>query len=114
MAPRIEVSAEHLSRCETGSLVMSPTSEKLLRIFALKTAIKLHKCKSCDAKTKLEAALDCLFDDVKPIAAFDVNDPLVLHFWRTKSPSGSNDNDDDNVREECGEWGTEQQRLIAA
>jgi hypothetical protein len=110
MAPRIGMSPEHLSRCEAGALVMSPRSEKLLRIFALKTAMKLHKCKSCDAETKLEAALDCLFDDVKPIAVFDVKDPLVLYFSRTRP--GSNDNNDDTFDD--GEWDDEQSQLIAA
>ncbi len=76
MAQRIETSPEHLSRCEAGTLVMSATTEKLLRIYALKTAIKLHNLKPCEAKTQLEEALDSLFDDVKSVAAYDATDLL--------------------------------------
>lgn len=92
-AQRIEMSAEHLSRCESGSPVMSPTSEKLLRIFALKTVMKLNKVKACEAKTKLEDALDRLFEIIKPVAAHDVSDELVLHFHRSRlsSPDASGD-----------------------
>lgn len=86
MAKSIEMSQEHLSRCEAGALVMSPTSEKLLRIFALKTAMKLNKLKACEAKTKLEDALDRLFALITPVAAHDVSDILELHFHRTRPP----------------------------
>lgn len=100
LAQRIEMSPEHLSRCEAGTLVMSPTSEKLLRIFALKTAIKLNKLKSCEAKTKLEDALDALFDVIKPVAAHDANDQLELHFHRSR-PTRKGDDDFDDPE---GEW----------
>ena len=107
MAQRIEMSTEHLSRCEIGSLVMSPTSEKLLRIFALKTAMKLNKYKCCDAKTKLEDALDRLFDMMKPVSVFSANDELELHFHRT-NPSCTNDNSDDGDASHAdGEWNSD-------
>jgi len=111
MAQRIETSHEHLSRCEAGALVMSPTTEKLLRIFALKTAIKLHKLKSCEAKTKLEDALDKLFDSIKPVAAHDASSELELHFHRSRpSPNldGGEDIDDAN-----GEWDENQSAKAA-
>lgn len=85
LASKIEISVEHLSRCETGALPMSPSSEKLFRIFALRTAAKLHKMKACEAKTKLEDALDELFDGFKPVSVFDVDDVLELHFSRGKA-----------------------------
>lgn len=103
LAQRIDITAEHLSRCEASQLVMSPTTEKLLRIFGLKTAIKLHKCKACDAKTKLESALDQVFDNLKPVAVFDVNDDLELHFHLKKPSSGSNDNGDDDDSEDVAD-----------
>jgi DNA-binding transcriptional regulator YiaG len=118
LAQRIEITAEHLSRCEAGQLVMSPTTEKLLRIFAVKTAIKLHKLKACEAKTKLESALDQLFDTLRPVAAFDVSDPLELHFHLRKPSSGSNDNEDDDGSSEGGDcdvqWDDEKSLADAA
>ena len=102
MAQKIETSPEHLSRCEAGTLVMSPTTEKLLRVFAFKTAVKLHKMKSCEAKTKLEDALDELFDVIKTVPAHDINDILELHFHRCRpSPSESGDDEFDI---DNGEW----------
>jgi DNA-binding transcriptional regulator YiaG len=106
MALRLGMSCEHLSRCETGTLVMSPTSEKLLRIFALKTAIKLHNLKTCEAKTKLEDALDKLFDCIKPVSVHDVENVLELHFRRSKSSSDENGNDDLDGGD--GEWDGDQ------
>lgn len=82
LASKIELSVEHLSRCETGALPLSPSSEKLFRIFALKTAAKLHKMKACAAKTELEDALDELFDDFRSLPVFDAGDELELHFSR--------------------------------
>lgn len=84
LAGKLELSVEHLSRCETGTLPMSPGSEKLLRIFALKTALKIDKLKACEEKTKLEDALDSVFDGMKPAAAYDVKDELVFHFYRVR------------------------------
>lgn len=81
LAEKIEVSPEHLSRCEKGVHPLSPTSEKLLRVYALKTAFKLHKVGASAAKTKLEDALDSLFDAVKVRSAHSANDELEFHFW---------------------------------
>jgi DNA-binding transcriptional regulator YiaG len=97
LASKLEMSTEHVSRCETGALVMSPSSEKLLRILSLKSAMKLHKMKSCTAKTNIEDALDQLFDAIKPLPVFDVDDVLEFHFYRARPSSdgaGSHDSDD--------------------
>jgi len=92
LAQRIEMSAEHLSRCESGAMVMSPTSEKLLRIYALKTAWKLQKLELCEETRKLEQMLDRLFDMMKPVSVFDPDDVLELHFNRVpKTPSNGED-----------------------
>lgn len=103
MAQRIETSFEHLSRCETGALVLSPTTEKLLRIFVLKTAMKLHKVKSCKAKTDLEDALDRLFDVIKPIAAHAIDDVLELEFTLSSDADGDEDEPDAS-----GDWDCDQ------
>ena len=93
LARRIfEMSAEHLSRCESGAMVMSPTSEKLLRIYALKTAWKLQKLEPCEETRKLEQMLDRLFDMMKPVSVFDPDDVLELHFNRVpKTPRNGED-----------------------
>lgn len=80
MAQKIEMSHEHLSRCESGTLVLSPGAEKLLRIFAIKVAVKLHSVKPGEARTQLEDALDKLFECIKPVSAYAVDDVLELHF----------------------------------
>jgi DNA-binding transcriptional regulator YiaG len=102
LAPKIEMSPEHLSRCETGDLPIGPGSEKLLRLFLFKTVIKHHKFKECEAKTKLEEALDKLFDIITPVAAHGIEDELVFYFSRrTKSPS---DAGNDNPGEDDDGW----------
>lgn len=101
LAGKIAATVEHLSRCETGALPMSPMMEKLFRVFILKTVLKLHKMKTCDAKSKLEDALDRLFDAVEPISAFDIYDELELNFHRTR-PHVLGDGDDEP--DDGGHW----------
>jgi DNA-binding transcriptional regulator YiaG len=84
LASKIELSPEHLSRCEGGTEVLSPGSEKLLRIYAVKTAFKIDKIKACEEKTKLEDAIDRLFDGMKPKAVFDASEELVFSFYRSR------------------------------
>ena len=88
LADKIELTVEHLSRCENNAVVLSPGGEKLFRIFALKTALKLHKLKACEAKTKLEDLLDKLFDAIKPVSVFSADDQLELHFHRSRPSDG--------------------------
>lgn len=100
LAKAIELSPEHLSKCEAGFLPVGPGSEKLLRIFLFKTVIKHHKIKDCEEKWKLDEALDKLFDHIKPVPAHDATEELVLRFSRRSSLRGAND--DDNQDE--GSW----------
>jgi DNA-binding transcriptional regulator YiaG len=104
-ARSIEMSAEHMSRCENGSLPMSPGSEKLLRIFLFKTAIKHHKFKECEAKRKLEKALDQLFDVLTPRSSIHSGEEeeLVLSFHRSVS-SASTDKKAANDTHEDAAW----------
>jgi transcriptional regulator with XRE-family HTH domain len=97
LASKLEMSTEHLSRCETGAVVMAASSEKLLRILSLKYAIKLHSMKSGEMKTKFEDAVDRLFDAIKPTPVHDVEDILELHFYRpraSRADVGPHDSDD--------------------
>lgn len=97
VAKSIEMSAEHLSRCESGALVMSPASEKLLRIYIIKAVANLHKLNACSAKTKVEDALERLFCSIKAVSVHNAGDVLELHFCRSR---GTKDAGNDN-----GEWG---------
>lgn len=82
LAAKLDLSVEHLSRCETGALPFAPASEKLLRILSLKSALKLHKIKPGASKTRLEEAVDKVFDVITPQPVFDADDRLVFHFYR--------------------------------
>ena len=95
LAKSIEITPEHLSRYESGAAPITPASEKLLRVYALKTAFKLHKLKACDEKTKLEDALDKIFEGMTPLAVYDVSKPLELHFRRSRPVSEQPGDDGD-------------------
>lgn len=95
LAAKLELTAEHLSRCETGTLPVAPSTEKLLRILSLKSAMKLHKLKSGEMKKSLEDAVDRVFDAIKPQPVFDVADELTFHFYRPRCDAG-----------DCGDGGS--------
>lgn len=99
LAEKIEVSAEHLSRCEKGIYPLSPTSEKLLRVYALKTAFKLHKVGASPAKKNLEDVLDSLFNVVKVCSAHPADEEIELHFWLQKSSE-----EEDGELSDVSEW----------
>jgi DNA-binding transcriptional regulator YiaG len=92
LARAIELSPEHLSKVEAGSLPIGPSSEKLLRIFLAKTA---HEMDGCKPNRELETALDQLFDWLTPAAVHDAANELELGFVRR---SAAEDNGSD---EEC-------------
>jgi DNA-binding transcriptional regulator YiaG len=95
VARAISMSPEHLSRCESGALVMSAASEKLLRFYLFRSASRLHKMKECEEKDKMEALVRQLFDDHETNSVHDVEDELVFHFCRRPCPGNAgNDNDD--------------------
>lgn len=99
LAQKIAVSAEHLSRCENKALPISPASEKLLRLFLFKTAIKLACFKSDEKKQKLEQALDDVFELIDPIPVHDAEDELVITLKRkVKSIRAANDEDQCQAR----------------
>jgi DNA-binding transcriptional regulator YiaG len=94
MAKSIGLSAEHMCKCENGSLPIASASEKLLRIFLFKTAIKHHKINDSKVRAKIENFLDEIFDQVEPVSAHDVEDELVFRFYRSPRERHA-DNDDD-------------------
>ena len=95
VAKKIEVSAEHLSRCENMALPISPASEKLLRLFLFKTAVKLSCLKESDKKIRLEQALDDLFELYDPVPVHDATEELVITLCRRfVAPRAANDEPD--------------------
>jgi len=103
LAKSIEVSAEHLSRCEASAVAIAPASEKLVRIYILKAVINLDKLQACKAKAKLEDALDRILDELKPVSVHGAGDILELNFHRCRVPKDGAGND------ECdeGEWNSD-------
>lgn len=102
LAKSIEISPEHLSRCEAGVHPISPANEKLLRIYILKVVIKLHKMSPCKEKKRLDDALDAVFDVIKPRAMYDVSEELEFHFSR--QPVEPAAGDVNSCAEENGQW----------
>jgi DNA-binding transcriptional regulator YiaG len=102
LATKIELNPETLSRMEAGGQPLGPGSEKLLRIFALKTAFKIDRLKACDEKTRLEDAMDRVFDNLKPTSVFDVVDELVFQFSYRSRPEA--DAPGDKPSSEDGHW----------
>ena len=119
LADFLGISAEHLSRCETGVKVMSAPSEKLLRLFAflgtfskdptellnkcsdlsvLQAAIK--KAKSKDIQKLLDGFLR-VFLEMKIQAFFDPSEKLHFRFVRRSSDDNCCGSEDD------GEWDDE-------
>ncbi|MDF2980936.1 MAG: hypothetical protein K0Q69_708 [Devosia sp.] len=83
LSEKVDIVPEHLSRIETGIHPLSPGSEKLLRVYALTSAIRLHNA-DIDPKLKVrfEQAIGRVFDVMKPSVVRSLDDELVLHFCR--------------------------------
>lgn len=116
LAAKLDVSAEHLSRCEQGSKVLSPNSEKVLRSIVLLEAIYVATKaledvdrkgrgkvidgllkKLTDLIDRTKAAMDGL--EIKPLHAAD--EKLTFHFHLVSSiiPEKANDDDVESPRE---------------
>ena len=74
LAKHLGVSAEHLSRCEGGTKVMAPATEKLFRLYAV--------LRTPDKEALSELNLSEVFNLIEVEATWDVNKPLVFHFFR--------------------------------
>lgn len=104
LAHKIDLRAETLSRVEADEQAISPQSEKLLRVYVLKTVMKLHAAEPGRVKANLEKALDDLFDGLTPIAAHAVDDVLELHFHRGRCPHCDGSGDNDTECEPVSDW----------
>lgn len=89
LAEKLDVSPEHLSRCESGEKILSSNSEKVLRtlvlleaVFVLQKAIEDHGQRN-DLSKRLSAILEKLRDvfsglRISPVHTAD--EELILHF----------------------------------
>jgi transcriptional regulator with XRE-family HTH domain len=118
LAGMIEVSPEHLSRCEAGERVLSPGIEKCLRIAILLDLLRLpepdsSKHQSEDSRQLFDhyaealARLKAVMKGMHIPAAYDASDELCLTFHVSKS-SGSAPDHEDGER-----WNGEQAALAA-
>lgn len=76
LAEMISVTPEHLSRCENGAKVLSPTSDKLLRVFVFLATLDEEQCR--EFKNELVEYLT----DLKISAVYSVAKPLEFTFHR--------------------------------
>ena len=104
LAAKIDLLPETLSRVEAGKQPISPGSEKLLRLYVLKTAMKLHAAKPGTAKADLAEAVDRLFDLLASVAAHAADDVLELHFHRARCPHCSGQDEAANDCEPQADW----------
>lgn len=104
LAEKLDVSPEHLSRCEAGDKILSPNSEKVLRSLVLLEAVYVLK-KAVDDSTqerpklqknisKLLDALNEVVSRLKIVPVQEAGDDLVLHFVRENASEYQPANDD--------------------
>jgi transcriptional regulator with XRE-family HTH domain len=119
LAGMIEVSPEHLSRCEAGERVLSPGVEKCLRIAILLDLLKLPEDSDVPGKkneaerelfakyAEIVARLKVIMKGMNIPAAHDASDELCLTFYVSKSDS------DEPSRNEEEHWNGEEAALAA-
>lgn len=109
LASHLDVSPEHLSRCENDEKVLSGNSEKILRLMVLSRPIQVLEKIMADSEKKddpktmrlimgyAEMITD-LISKMRIVPISDDLDPLVfkLNFVGTKKSNAGNDNDSDD------------------
>ena len=104
LAVKLDVSAEHLSRCETGDKILSPNSEKVLRslvlieaVHVLRKALEDADClrsELMDRLNKLLDGIDRVMSGMKIAALHSAEEELVLYFQRVAHDVSRPANDD--------------------
>jgi transcriptional regulator with XRE-family HTH domain len=92
LAKHLGVSAGYLSRCEAGTKVMAPATEKLFRLYAV--------LRTPDKTALNELDMSKLFDLIQVDPIWDASKPLVFHFVRRPFPAEQVDTDGDKWRKE--------------
>lgn len=90
LASKLDISPEHLSRCEAGTKILSPNSERVLRSLVLCEALYIFrkaiedvegpKANSLDKLTGLIDRLHEVMGDFKIQSTYDANEELIFHF----------------------------------
>jgi DNA-binding transcriptional regulator YiaG len=115
LAMKLDISPEHMSRCESGDKALAPNSEKVLRSLVLLEAIYVAKKALDDANEsnskdigKLISKLTDLIDETKEMMEgltisplHSIQDEVVFHFHLVKRQTSdhANDQDDDSSQE---------------
>jgi transcriptional regulator with XRE-family HTH domain len=94
LADQLGITVEYLSRCENGHVVMSVTTEKLLRLLAVLRPGPPDEDKTPEAQEKVRDIVeDALRDLVRKMSSFQIEsswiagDPLEFHFYRRAFPA---------------------------
>jgi len=99
LAQVLDCQPEHLSKVESGKHPLSPTAEKVARLFLFKAAAKHHKMPESEEKTMLDNLLDQVFSGLKPVAAFDAEELEFQFFLKPASVGAANDDEETGAHE---------------
>lgn len=112
LAGILDISPEHLSRCESGEKLLSNSNEKVLRSRILLEAIQvlqkaiIDQNKYIDSfQKKIQSLLDSInrvVSDLKISPVCGADEELVLQFWRAEARAAANDHEVD-----AAEWRNE-------
>lgn len=109
VAQKIDITPEHLSRCEAGAKTLSGSSEKIFRALVFVSSFypdpqsiiaDKKKALSTEMVEKMNKLL-IHFIDMNIKTVYSINDPLALKFcldWE----DNDDDEDDDTAWESCG------------
>ena len=105
LAEKIDISPEHLSRCEAGDKVLSSNSEKALRslivleaVLVLQRALEDANCAKpvlMDKLAKLLERLQAIMSGMKISPLHSANEELTFHFRRVNRSAKRPANDED-------------------
>lgn len=103
LAEKLDISPEHLSRCEAGDKTLSLNSEKVLRslvlleaVYVLQKAVEDVGSAKTNINEKIKKLLGSLKDIVSGLKISPVHvagEPLILHFRRVAAPQKQPAND---------------------
>lgn len=114
LSEKLDISPEHLSRCESGDKTLSPNSEKVLRSLVLLEAVYVMQKAIEDSeeeKSGIQEKISKLLYSLKEIVSglkispmHDADEELIFHFRRVAktSPAKRPANDHEGIR--SPEW----------
>jgi DNA-binding transcriptional regulator YiaG len=101
LASRLDITPEHLSRCETGEKVLSTSSEKVLRtlvlveaLYVLQKALEDHEVDAVRVQGKITSLLSSVKNIISDLKISSVSRPeeeLILYFRRESILKAAND-----------------------